>query len=136
LGVPLEPGERGAPPEVGSNAWVVAGAHTSGGKPILANDPHLGFNIPGTWYPVRIELVDAGGAAQRWVQGVSLPGIPGLVIFQNEHLAIGFTNVGTDVQDLYREPQIGQRVEQIRVKGAPTETLTVSLGRHGPMVRP
>ena len=136
LGVPLEPGERGAPPDVGSNAWVVAGAHTSSGKPILANDPHLGFNIPGTWYPVRIELVDAAGAVQRWVQGVSLPGIPGLVIFQNEHLAIGFTNVGTDVQDLYREPEIGQRVEQIRVKGAPTETLTVSLGRHGPMVRP
>jgi len=136
LGVPLEPGERGAPPDVGSNGWVVSGSHTRSGKPILANDPHLGFNVPGTWYPLRIELVDASGAVQRWVQGVSLPGVPGLVIFQNDHLAIGFTNVGTDVQDLYREPEVGQRVERIRVKGAPPETLTVSLGRHGPMVRP
>ena len=136
LGVPLEPGAAGTPPDVGSNGWVVSGNHTASGKPILANDPHLGFAIPGTWYPLRIELVDGAGKIQRWAQGVGLPGLPGLVIFQNEHLAIGFTNVGTDVQDLYREPEIGRRVEQIRVKGGATETFTVSLGRHGPMVRP
>ena len=116
--------------------WVVAGAHTARGKPILANDPHLGFGMPGTWYPLRIELLDGEGKVQRWIQGVAPAGIPGLVIFQNDRLAIGFTNVGTDVQDLYREPAVGQRVETIRVKGAPAETLTVSLGRHGPMVRP
>src|SRR5262249_47573335 len=58
LGVPLEPWSAGSPPDVGSNAWVLSGAHTARGKPILANDPHLGFNIPGTWYPLRIELVD------------------------------------------------------------------------------
>jgi penicillin G amidase len=136
LGVPLEPLPGGAPPDVGSNAWVVSGAHAARGKPILANDPHLGFNIPGTWYPLRIELTDDGGTVRRWIQGVSLPGIPGLVIFQNDRLAIGFTNVGTDVQDLYREPEVGQRVETIQVKGAPPEKFTVSLGRHGPMVRP
>src|SRR4030095_14370714 len=136
LGVPLEPWSGGAPPDVGSNAWVVAGAHTARGKPILAHEPPLGFRIPGTWYPLRIELVDAGGKLLRWIQGVAPAGIPGLVIFQNDRLAIGYTNTGTDVQDLYREPEIGRRVETIRVKGAPAETLTVSLGRHGPMVRP
>ncbi|HZJ56575.1 MAG TPA: penicillin acylase family protein, partial [Myxococcaceae bacterium] len=136
LGVPLEPLPHGAPPEVGSNAWVVSGAHTARGKPILANDPHLGFDIPGIWYPLRIELIDEGGTVRRWIQGVSLPGIPGLVIFQNDRLAIGFTNTGTDVQDLYREPEVGRRVETIQVKGAPADTFTVSLGRHGPMVRP
>ncbi|HET9158383.1 MAG TPA: penicillin acylase family protein [Myxococcaceae bacterium] len=136
LGVPLEPWSGGAPPDVGSNAWVIGGAHTARGKPILANDPHLGFGIPGTWYPMRIELVDAAGNVQRWVQGVSPAGLPGLVIFQNDRLAIGFTNIGTDIQDLYREPEVRQRVETIRVKGAPAETFTVSLGRHGPMVRP
>ncbi len=136
LGVPLEPSGRASPPEVGSNGWVISGAHTARGKPILANDPHLGFTAPGTWYPVRIELLAADGTVQRWVQGVSLPGLPGLVIFQNDRLAIGFTNTGTDVQDTYREPESGQRVEHIAVKGAPAETLTVSLGRHGPMVRP
>jgi penicillin amidase len=136
LGVPLEPWSRGSPPEVGSNAWVIGGAHTARGKPILANDPHLGFGMPGTWYPLRIELVGADGTVQRWVQGVGPAGLPGLVIFQNDRLAIGYTNIGTDVQDLYREPVAGQRVETIAVKGAPSETLTVSLGRHGPMVRP
>jgi len=136
LGVPLEPLAGGTPPDVGSNAWVVSGAHTARGKPILANDPHLGFNIPDTWYPLRIELTDDGGTVRRWIQGVSLPGIPGLVIFQNERLAIGFTNVGTDVQDLYREPPVGQRAETIQVKGSAPERFTVSLGRHGPMVRP
>jgi len=136
LGVPLEPWNGGSPPDVGSNAWVVGGAHTARGKPILANDPHLGFGMPGTWYPVRIELVGADGTVQRWIQGVGPAGLPGLVIFQNDRLAIGYTNIGTDVQDLYREPVVGQRVETIAVKGAPAETLTVSLGRHGPMVRP
>ena len=136
LGIPLEPSGWPTPPEVGSNGWVIAGAHTERGKPILANDPHLGFTAPGTWYPLRIELLAADGSVQRWIQGVSLPGLPGLVIFQNDRLAIGFTNTGTDVQDTYREAESGQRVEQIVVKDGPTETLTVSLGRHGPMVRP
>ncbi len=65
LGVPLEPSGWAAPPEVGSNGWVLAGAHTARGKPILANDPHLGFAAPGTWYPMRIELLAGGrhGAA-------------------------------------------------------------------------
>jgi penicillin amidase len=136
LGVPLEPWSGGSPPDVGSNAWVVAGTHTARGKPILANDPHLGFGMPGTWYPMRIELADAAGNVQRWVQGVAPPGLPGLFIFQSDRLAIGLTNLGTDVQDLYREPEVGQRVETIRVKGAPDEKFIVSLGRHGPMVRP
>jgi penicillin amidase len=136
LGVPLEPWSSGSPPDVGSNAWVVSGAHTARGKPILANDPHLGFNIPGAWYPLRIELVDETGKVLRWMQGVALPGVVGPVIFQNDRLAIGFTNTGTDVQDLYRESAVGQRVEHIRVKGAPDDVLTVQLGRHGPMVRP
>ncbi|MGZ6139143.1 MAG: penicillin acylase family protein [Myxococcaceae bacterium] len=136
LGIPLEPSGRATPPEVGSNGWVIAGAHTASGKPILANDPHLGFTAPETWYPLRIELLAADGSVQRWMQGVSLPGLPGLVIFQNDRLAIGFTNTGTDVQDTYREAESGQRVEHIAVKDGPAETLTVSLGRHGPMVRP
>lgn len=136
LGVPLEPWGWASPPEVGSNGWVIAGAHTASGKPILANDPHLGFTAPGTWYPMRIELLAADGTVGRWFQGVSLPGLPGLVIFQNDRLAIGFTNTGTDVQDLYREPVAGQRAERIQVKDGAAETLTVSLGRHGPMVRP
>ena len=136
LAFPSSPGAAPRPRTSAATPGVLAGAHTARGKPILANDPHLGFGMPGVWYPLRIEPVDGDGAVQRWIQGVTPAGIPGLVIFQNDRLAIGFTNTGTDVQDLYREPEVGQRVETIRVKGAPSETLTVSLGRHGPMVRP
>ena len=136
LGIPLEPftGARG--PEVGSNSWVVSGAHTARGKPLLASDPHLGFSAPQVWYPLRIELLGNDGRVGRWVQGVSLPGLPGIVIFQNDRLAIGLTNTGTDVADVYREPVVGERVEHIQVKGGPTDVFTVQLGKHGPMVRP
>ena len=76
------------------------------------------------------------GQVVRWVQGVALPGLPGIVIFQNDRLAIGFTNTGTDVADLYREPAVAERVERIAVKDGPTDVLTVQLGKHGPMVKP
>jgi penicillin amidase len=115
---------------------VVSGAHTARGKALLASDPHLGFSAPQVWYPLRIELLGEDGRVARWVQGVSLPGLPGIVIFQNDRLAMGFTNTGTDVQDLYREPVVGERVERIAVKDGQTEVLTVQLGKHGPMVKP
>jgi penicillin G amidase len=136
LGIPLDPSGPAPNPDVGSNGWVLSGARTGSGKPLLANDLHLGLSVPGTWYPLRIELIDGRGEILRWIQGVSLPGLPGIVVFQNDRLAIGFTNTGTDVQDLYREPALGERMERIAVKDAPGETLTVQLGRHGPMVRP
>src|SRR5262249_36636674 len=136
LGIPLEPFVAARGPEVGSNSWVVSGAHTARGKPLLASDPHLGFSAPQVWYPLRIEVLGDDGRVARWVQGVSLPGLPGIVIFQNDRLAIGLTNTGTDVEDLYREPVVGERVEHIRVKDGPTDVFTVQLGKHGPMVRP
>jgi penicillin amidase len=79
--------------------------------------------------PMRIELPD------RWVQGVALAGLPGITLGQNDRIAWGFTNLGTDVADLFREPAISERVEQIAVKGAAAETLRVKLGRHGPQWR-
>ena len=136
LGIPLEPFAAARGPEVGSNAWVVSGAHTARGKPLLASDPHLGFSAPQVWYPLRIELLGDGSRVARWAQGVSLPGLPGIVVFQNDRLAMGLTNTGTDVADLYREPVVAERVEHIRVKDGPTDVFTVQLGKHGPMVRP
>jgi penicillin amidase len=83
LGVPLEPWSGAAPPDVGSNAWVLAGAHTARGKPILANDPHLGFGMPGTWYPPhRAGRWERSGAAVD--AGRHSCRRPGLVIFQND----------------------------------------------------
>lgn len=114
----------------GSNNWVVSGRRSASGKPLLANDPHLGLMSPGTWYPLRIEWQG------RFVQGVSLPGGAGVVIGQNDRIAWGFTNLMTDVQDLYWEAPEGERLERIPVKGRAPELLRVPLGRHGPQLRP
>jgi penicillin amidase len=113
-----------------SNNWVIAGSRTSTGRPILANDPHLDLGMPGIWFPVRLEW------AGRFAQGVALPGVPGIVIGHNDRIAWGFTNLGTDVQDLYREPAQRSRTEVIRIKGGTEERLDVALGRHGPQVLP
>jgi penicillin G amidase len=140
-----------APPSgvegVGSNNWVIAGTHTSSGKPLLANDPHLKMTAPALWYVARIEV---GGASGFKSAGATMPGLPGVVLGQNEHIAWGFTNTNPDVQDLYLErfkpddpmqvqtPEGWWRVaavsEDIRVKGAPSENIVVRVSRHGPMI--
>lgn len=140
-----------APPSgiegVGSNNWVVAGTHTTSGKPLLANDPHLKITSPALWYLARVEVTGANGFKSV---GATMPGLPGVVLGQNEHIAWGFTNTGPDVQDLYLErfnpddpmqvqtPRGWERVagvaEDIRVKGGPSENIVVRVSRHGPMI--
>ncbi len=80
-----------------SNNWVVSGERTATGRPILANDPHLLVEFPATWYEMHIV------AAGLDVTGVTLPGVPFVVIGHNARIAWGFTNSGADVQDLYLE---------------------------------
>ena len=80
-----------------SNNWVVSGKRTTTGKPLLANDPHLAPSAPSIWHMVHLS---APGVR---VAGVTAPGLPGVIIGHNEHIAWGFTNVGPDVQDLYVE---------------------------------
>jgi penicillin amidase len=128
LGLPRDAGERRA--ELGSNNWVVSGDRTRSGKPLLANDPHLALDCPGIWYALRLEI------GPRWVEGVSIPGLPGITIGQNDRIAWGFTNLGTDVQDLYREPKVSERTESIAILGATAEAYVVAMGAHGPQVRP
>src|SRR5437667_9876759 len=82
---------------LGSNNWVVSGAHTQSGKPLLANDPHLSHSVPSVWYQIELE------APGLHVAGVSLPGGPLVVIGHNDRIAWGMTNTGPDVQDLYLE---------------------------------
>ena len=140
--------ERAAPESgldgVGSNNWVVAGSHTVSGKPLLANDPHLKLSAPALWYFARI---DAPGLKEA---GATMPGLPLVVLGQNEHVAWGFTNTGPDVQDLYLEriktddPTLYQTpdgwapfesaTETIKVKGAADVTMTVRRTRHGPVI--
>lgn len=134
---PVRSGREAIP---GSNAWVVSGAHSATGKPILANDPHLEFSFPSTWYQVHLK------AGNLDVTGVSLPGVPGVVIGHNRRIAWGMTNLGYDVQDLYVEKfdpatlryqfkgqleQARVEMEVIAVKGAEAQRVQVILTRHG-----
>ena len=126
----------------GSNNWVVSGAHTTTGKPLLSNDMHLGHSIPNVWYEVHL----SSGAYD--VAGVSFPGFPFVIVGHNRRIAWGMTNVGPDVQDLFIETfnAAGQyetptgwknpehHAETIKVKGQPDVTLDVVVTRHGPVV--
>lgn len=127
----------------GSNGWAVSGALTASGKPLLANDPHLGHSIPGIWLPMRFAV------AGRLVEGVTLPGLPGVILGRNEDVTWAFTNLMADEQDLYRETREGDRVrrgdalepvarreEAIRLRGGGVERLTVEETSVGPLVAP
>lgn len=130
---------------VGSNNWVVHGSHTTTGKPLLANDPHLKLSAPALWYFARLE------APGLKVAGATLPALPMVVLGQNEHIAWGFTNTAPDVQDLYLErinpddpgqyqtPDGGWAKfesvnETIKVKGGADVVLTARSTRHGPVI--
>ena len=125
-----------------SNNWVVAGIRTASGKPLLANDPHLGLAAPAIWYFAHMS------APGLEVMGATLPGVPAVVLGRNRHIAWGFTNTGPDVQDMYIErvddagrvlaPQgwqkLATRREVIKVKGQADATITVRSSRHGPLI--
>ena len=128
---------------LGSNNWVVDGTLTPTGKPLLANDPHLGARIPSTWYLAHISAGDFD------VIGGTFPGVPAVALGRNRSIAWGATNVAADVQDLYRErldaagthyefrgaqEPITVIRETILVKGAASVPLTVRVTRHGPLV--
>jgi len=81
----------------GSNAWVVSGKLTGDGTAILANDPHLGLQMPSFWYPVVQQGKDLHAT------GMSIVGVPVVIFGRNQHIAWGGTNVMADVQDLYFE---------------------------------
>jgi penicillin amidase len=131
-------------PGLGSNNWVVSGAHTRSGKPLLANDPHLDHSIPSVWYMIHLK-----GPGLN-VSGVSLPGLPLVVIGHNERIAWGTTNTGPDVQDLYVESfdsaapsrylhngawvDAEVRDEVVKVRRRRDYRCTVKVTRHGPII--
>lgn len=102
---------------VGSNNWVVSGDHTATGRPLLANDPHLGIQMPSIWYEVALHCEPVDESCPYNVAGASFPGVPGVIIGHNDHIAWGVTNVGPDVQDLYIERLNPQNPDQYEVNG-------------------
>jgi len=128
---------------LGSNNWVVDGTMTATGKPLLANDPHLGTRLPSTWYLAHV----VGGDFE--MIGATLPGAPAVALGRNRFIAWGATNVAADVQDLYREriddggrfaefrgakESITIVPETIAVKGGDPVHVDVRVTRHGPLV--
>lgn len=97
--------------DIGSNSWVVSGEHTASGKPLLANDPHLGPSLPSVWYQMGLRCSTVSPECPFAVAGFSFSGMPGIIIGHNERIAWGFTNLGPDVADLYLEKVTEDRVE-------------------------
>ncbi len=132
------------PEGAGSNNWVVDGMRTQSGMPLMANDPHLGLATPSLWYFAHLKTPSLNAI------GATLPGLPGIILGRNDHIAWGYTNTAPDVQDLYLEkidpsdPSRYQtpegwmpfttRQETIKIKDADPVIITVRTTRHGPVI--
>jgi penicillin amidase len=146
---------EGSEPEilasVGSNNWAVDGAHSASGAAILANDMHLSIAVPIIWYRASMAFPDPEQpSVNRQLAGVTLPGLPGLVVGSNGDVAWGFTNTGGDWSDLVglepdpREPKKyltpdGPKAfdvyeETIAAKGAAVKRVAIKWTIWGPVV--
>ncbi|MFF7675015.1 penicillin acylase family protein [Actinacidiphila glaucinigra] len=132
---------------IGSNSWVVDGRHTTTGKPLLANDPHLAPQMPSLWYQMGLHCNSVGEACPFDVAGYTFSGMPGVIIGHNESIAWGMTNLGADVTDLYLEKVTADtylydgkqrafktRKETIKVAGGDDRTITVRSTGNGPVI--
>jgi penicillin amidase len=136
-------------PHVGSNSFAIAGRHGRDGAAFVANDMHLNLNLPHIWYRAVMRWTDAAGVAHRLV-GVTLPGVPALVVGSNGSIAWGYTNSYVDTMDVvtvevestaqafYRTPhgfvEIEHRPEIIQVKGKAPVTLDTRWTEWGPII--
>lgn len=127
-----------------SNEWVLSGAHAVSGRPLLANDPHLGFSFPGVWYLAR--LVGPGFD----IRGATSPGSPAVVLGHNGTVGWGFTTTNLDSQDVFVERvdptdpnryitpdgarPFAVRDETINVAWGDPITMRVRETRHGPVI--
>jgi penicillin G amidase len=136
----------------GSNNWVVSGQHTVSGKPLLSNDMHLDHQMPNLWYEAHLKTTTAAtttaNSGSYDVAGVTLPGVPFVIVGHNQRIGWGFTNVGPTVEDDFIEEFNAQgqyktpagwrdaehRRETIHVKGKPDVVMDVVTTRHGPII--
>ena len=130
-------------PNYGSNNWAVSGAKSYSGHPILANDPHLGLNLPCIWFVMQLSTPTHNAF------GATLPGALAVISGFNQHIAWGETNATRDVIDWYKVEfnkdrtkykfdnqwkDISVRVEDIKIKGKPSYKDSVLYTHHGPVV--
>jgi penicillin amidase len=135
---------------IGSNSWAISGERTATGMPLLANDPHLGIQMPSIWYQAHLECKSVSDECPYNVAGFTFAGVPGVVIGHNDRVAWGFTNAGPDVMDLYIERvnpdnpnqyevdgqwmDFETRTETVNVVGGEPVEITVRSTRHGPVI--
>jgi penicillin amidase len=132
------------PPFIGSNSWVIAPEKTKNGKVIFANDPHIGFSQPGTWYEAHLVTPDFE------LYGCYLAGTPFPLLGHNRDYAYGLTMFENDDIDLYQEENDPRDVKKyktptgfrnyeirkkiIKVKDTSEVILNIKVSRHGPIV--
>ncbi len=131
-------------PSQASNEWALAGSRTATGRPLLANDPHLGLRAPGQWYLARIE------SPGLTLVGATAPGVPAVILGHNGRIAWGFTTTNADTWDIYVERldpgnpsryltpdgshPFTTRHDTIKVKGQDDAIVTSRSTRHGPVL--
>jgi penicillin amidase len=129
---------------IGSNGWVIAGSKTKSGKPILANDTHIGFAQPAVWYEAQLEYPGYN------FYGHHIAGIPFGVLGNNDFCAWGITMFENDDMDFYQETihpdsanlvkhgmkwePLVSRTEIIKVSGKPDVLFNVTESTHGPII--
>lgn len=126
----------------GSNSWLV-GPELTGDGPIVSNDPHLNLQAPPVWYEMHLDGPD------HRVRGVTFPGVPFIIIGENDHGAWGFTNVGADVIDFYQyetsddgtryqyagdEREFDIETRELEVSGSSNEEIEIKQSVHGPVI--
>nr|WP_274636697.1 penicillin acylase family protein [Microbacterium bovistercoris] len=137
----------GAGEGIGSNSWVVSGDLTASGKPLLANDPHLGAAMPSVWHQIGLKCATVSAKCPFDVAGFGFSGVPGVIIGHNATIAWGFTNLTTDVTDLYLEKIQGEKYwrdgtlvpltithEKIKVAGGKDVDLEIRSTNNGPII--
>lgn len=135
------------PSPVGSNCWAVAASQSADDRAILANDMHLPLMVPNIWYRAQLQWGADDNEADRLLVGVTLPGVPAMVVGSNGHVAWGFTNVTADVEDYivvtvdpedpgrYLTPEgsepFTQYQDEIAIRGAPPQRVHWRMTRWG-----
>lgn len=130
-------------PQLGSNSWAVSGSKSENGNTILCNDPHLGLSLPSIWYEIQLS------SGKSTVYGVTIPGVPGVVIGYNDYISWGMTSGAADVRDWYKLQlkkdyskykfdgkwlPTKRHIEKIEVRGEKTVYDTIYYTQHGPIV--
>ncbi len=129
-------------PDIGSNNWAVSGSKTASGYPMLASDPHLTLSLPSIWYEIQLSAPGIN------TYGVTLPGVPGIIIGFNQDVSWGVTNTGGFALDLfevqlnddrsqyYHDEQwkpVRQEIQTYKVRGAEPVVDTLFYTHHGPV---